>query len=140
MSDRDKILFLDDDKDRHTAFYSRMLALGHNQKYNIIQVFTAKEAIQELDNGGVFMAFLDHDLSDEDMMVEVGYPTKVPTGMTVVDHIVTMEDPPKEIVVHSMNYDASVEMAKRLADTRKIIVKRVPFHTLIAAITKGSDV
>lgn len=84
------ILFLDDMENRHREF--ERFARGRNG-HVIIQVHTAEEAIKLLQTMKFDQVFLDHDLSHEDIMVKVGEPSKVPTGMTVVDHILTMEEP-----------------------------------------------
>lgn len=133
----DKILFLDDDHERHREFRSRALALGYGVKYHLVQVFTAKDAIKELEKGDVIQAFLDHDLSEDDILCEVGKPTLAPTGMVVVDHIVTMTNPPGSVVVHSLNYDAAVEMTTRLAAMRTILVSRIPFHVLLLQLKEA---
>jgi hypothetical protein len=130
----DRVLFFDDDHERNTNFRRRIAALGYPDKYEIIQVFSAEEAIDELGKGNVISAFLDHDLSDDDVLVEVGRPTKKLTGMAVVDFITAMEKPPSTVVVHSMNYDAAVEMTNRLAALRTIVVHRIPFSMLLTQL------
>src|SRR5882757_10052199 len=106
------LLFLDDDQDRHQRFRHRTEALGYGAKYEMIYAHSAAEAIEALQahEGELIQAFLDHDLSEADIMVAVGAPSKVPTGMTVVDHILTMKRPPAAVTVHSYNQPAAVEM------------------------------
>lgn len=68
-------------------------------------------------------------------MVAVGGKTKVPTGMDVVDHILKMERPPPEVVVHSCNGPAREEMVARLlTHPAKIKVTGIPFPSLILAL------
>jgi CheY-like chemotaxis protein len=131
------VLFLDDDHERHDRFRQRVQALGYLERYRMIYVHSATEAIAALraHEGEIAQAFLDHDLSEEDMMVLVGEPTKVPTGMTVVDHIVTMQRPPAAVVVHSLNYTAAIEMCARLSAHGSIAVTRVPFSLLLSQLT-----
>lgn len=131
------LLFLDDDLDRHWRFRTRVYELGYVERYRMIYVFTADEAIQALreHEGEIALAFLDHDLSEDDICVAPGAPTKVPTGMAVVDHIVTMQRPPASVTVHSLNHDAAIEMCARLETLRTIAVKRVPFSLLLSQLT-----
>jgi len=132
----DTILFLDDDEDRHRAFKSRIRSLGYLSKYQMIYAYNARFAIEMLEKheGVIVQAFLDHDLSEEDQMSKVGAVTKVPTGMTVVDRIVNMSEPPANIIVHSLNPDAAEEMVKRLVETRRISVSWVPFTVLLTRL------
>lgn len=120
------ILFLDDEDGRHEEF--ARLARGD---VRIERARTAAEAIDLLGRVSFTQVFLDHDLAD-------GEPGAIedarwgPTGMTVVDFIVSMEQPPQDVVVHSMNAAASLEMARRLNGCGRIRTVRVmPFHQLI---------
>jgi predicted O-methyltransferase YrrM len=131
------VLFLDDDHDRHDRFRQRIEALGYLARYRMIYVHSAADAIAALraHEGEITQAFLDHDLSVEDQLVLPGQPTLAPTGMIVVDHIVTMRRPPEAVVVHSLNYTAAVEMCARLTTHGKIAVTRVPFSQLLMHLT-----
>lgn len=112
MSDNKKILFLDDMEERHKAFKR---VLQWRQGLDFTYVYTAADAIAALNANHFDQAFLDHDLSLEDIMAEPGDPNaKVPTGMTVVDHILTMARPPGMVCVHSCNGPAATEMVARL--------------------------
>src|ERR1700759_897001 len=97
------VLFLDGDNERHRQFRNRTQALGYAGKFEMVYAHSAAQAIEALQahEGELIQAFLDHDLSEEDIMVAVGAPSKVPTGMTVVDHILTMKRPPIAVTVHS---------------------------------------
>ena len=130
------VLFLDDDHDRHQRFHACVEARGYLERFDMIYVFTAADAIQALRDheGEIVQAYLDHDLSEHDLLVAVGEPTKVPTGMAVVDHIVAMQRPPPSVVVHSLNHDAAIEMCARLASLPEVDVRRVPFSLLLAQI------
>lgn len=127
------LLFLDDDHSRHAQFRERADELGYGAKYKMIYVHTAAEAIEALQahEGELIQAFLDHDLSEDDIMVAVGGSSKVPTGMAVVDHILTMKRPPVSVTVHSYNGPAAVEMCARLSELGTIDVRRVPFASLL---------
>jgi hypothetical protein len=67
-------------------------------------------------------------------MVAVGGPSQVPTGMTVVDHILTMKRPPVAVTVHSYNGPAAAEMCTRLSGLGTIDVRRVPFSSLLSKL------
>jgi len=131
------VLFLDDDHDRHDRFRARIEALGYLTRFRMIYVHSAHDAIAALreHEGEITQAFLDHDLSVADQMAVPGEPTLAPTGMVVVDHIVTMQRPPEAIVVHSLNYTAAIEMCARLTGHGKIAVTRVPFSLLLMQLT-----
>ncbi len=126
-----RILFLDDMEQRHSEFVKATLGREHV----IVQVWSAKEAIQKLEEETFDQVFLDHDLSEDDIMVKVGSPSKVRTGMDVVDHIMKMESPPLDVIVHSCNGPAAWQMAYRLAEhPAKIRVRRLAFPELLRAI------
>jgi CheY-like chemotaxis protein len=127
------ILFLDDDAARHSLFRARIEELGHAARYRMLYVYTAAEAIAALDAHGaeIVHAFLDHDLSEADILVAVGAPSQVPTGMAVVDHILRMAAPPAAVVVHSYNRDAALEMCARLTTLGTVRVQRLPFSDLL---------
>ena len=127
-----KILFLDDMGWRHSEFTRRTDKMPDAKVW---QAHTAKGAIALLESETFDQVFLDHDLSDDDIMVKPGGKTKVPTGMDVVDFIMKMESPPMDIVVHSCNGPAALTMAYRLAEhPAKIRVRRLAFPELLRAI------
>lgn len=132
----DYVLFLDDDPARHAHFRARMEVLGYRQRHRLIYVFNAADAIDALraHEGEIAQAFLDHDLCEQDHWVAPGAPSKVPTGMVVVDHIMTMRRPPAQITVHSFNYRAAVEMCARLSALPRVAVKRIPFTELLGQL------
>jgi len=135
------VLFLDDDHERHHQFRERMTALGCAARYELVYVHTASDAIRALDAraGDIAYAFLDHDLSEADILVEVGAPTQVPTGMAVVEHILTMAQPPRAVVVHKYNFDAAHAMCARLQPHAAIAVKRIPFAHMITQLAMGGQ-
>jgi hypothetical protein len=129
------VLFLDDMEERHKAFINRF---GMNEKLRIWQVRTAADAIGWINrfeqNGWYFdQVFLDHDLSIDDIMCQPGGPSKVPTGMDVVDRIcqLSFELAPRRAYVHSMNEPAARVMVAKLS-TCLIQTQWVPFHILVA--------
>jgi len=132
-SSMDCVLFLDDDQRRHARFRLRMGALGHHLRHQLLYVFTAADAIAALRayEGEITHAFLDHDLCVDDQLVVPGAPSKVPTGMAVVDHIVTMRQPPPKVTVHSFNYLAALEMCARLSRLPSVAIQHIPFTELL---------
>jgi hypothetical protein len=130
------VLFLDDDRARHAHFRARVEALGYARRHHLLYVFTAADAIEALrtHEGAISNAYLDHDLCEEDHWILPGVPSKVPTGMVVVDHIVTMRQPPPAITVHSFNHHAAVAMCARLSALRGVAVQYVPFDELLGQL------
>lgn len=134
MSEQDEIanvLFLDDMEERHKAFVNRF---GMQDNVRIYQARTASEAIELLKQRTYVQAFLDHDLSLEDIMCPPGGPSKVPTGMDVVNHLCSLkweELPVKNVIVHSMNEPAATQMVSRL-QVCLIQSRWIPFHVLVA--------
>ena len=123
------ILFLDDMEWRHQQFGR---VADHVPDVWVQKVFTASSAIALLDSEHFDQVFLDHDLSEEDIMMDVDAASTVATGMTVVDHILEMKRPPSQIVVHSCNTVAACRMADKLeAHPAGIWVRRIPFHELL---------
>jgi hypothetical protein len=131
------VLFLDDDRWRHDRFRTRVEALGYARRHRLLYVFTAADAIEALQTheGAISAAFLDHDLCVEDHWVLPGAPSKVPTGMAVVEHIVTMSKPPPAITVHSLNHHAAFAMCARLSALRGVSALYVPFDELLGQLT-----
>ncbi len=88
-----RILFLDDNKDRHAAY--RRLSIGDNVDY----AFSAKEAVRMLDRAQepYDVASLDHDL---DEWAQAGQEPHELTGEHVAKHIVKTppERRPKKII------------------------------------------
>lgn len=125
------VLFLDDMAWRHVEF-ARFCDRHGVENVRIWRAWSAKEAIEMLDARPFDQVFLDHDLSDEDIMIPVGHEGTVPTGMIVVEHILQMPSPPQDVVVHSCNDPARDEMVKRLTDSGKVArVTNLAFTSLI---------
>lgn len=126
------VLFLDDMGWRHSEFTRITDRIDGVQVW---QAQTANGAITFLGANEFDQVFLDHDLSEEDIMIKVGEDGRVPTGMTVVDYILTMENPPPHIIVHSCNGPARDEMVKRLQSHPKAgRVEGVPFPELMSRL------
>ena len=125
-----KILFLDDMGWRHSEFTRRT---DRWPDMKVWQAHTANEAISLLESERFDQVFLDHDLSEEDIMIAPGVVAKVPTGMTVVDHIMQMADPPMDIIVHSCNGPARAAMVAKLeSHPAKPKVRSIPFPNLLS--------
>jgi Response regulator receiver domain. len=88
-----RILVLDDSKERLQAFQRKLI--GHN----VVTIMTASEAIQELENSFFDYVFLDHDLSDQ-QMVPSGPGTGYEVAQWLAEHV---EKQPLNIVIHSFN-------------------------------------
>lgn len=127
-----RVLFLDDMESRHSEF---MRVVGMREGLEIHRAWTAEEAISLLRERRFDQAFLDHDLSEVDVTCRVADATRAPTGMAVVEHILSMEDPPSQVVIHSCNAPAAALMHVRLdGHPAGIRVSRVPFPFLLQAI------
>lgn len=130
------VLFLDDMAWRHTEFARCLDRRGENVA--IWRAWTADDAIQLLATRTFDQVFLDHDLSEDDIMVDVGGVSTVPTGMAVVDVICKMHSPPQDIVVHSLNGPARDEMVRRLEECGKIArVRNLDFISLLRLLAPG---
>lgn len=137
-----RILFLDDMEARHAAVSK---VLPDNAHVSVDYVWTAEQAIEALSKTDYTTVFLDHDLSEDDILMLPGGKSKVPTGMDVVHHILTMKVPPHNVVIHSMNGPAAEAMYWKLQGHpirlnepsllgRSMTVTRVPFPSLIARL------
>lgn len=120
-----KILFLDDEPERHITFYT------NHTDYDVVQVTLPNRAIQELIDYSFDEVWLDHDLG----FVEL---SNVPTissrfieinSKPVVDWIVNNRKPEQipKIVVHSWNAPEADWMTKRLQDFGFNVIK-APFN------------
>ncbi len=132
---KSRVLFLDDMSARHQAFGKAVAS----QSVTVDHVHSAKEAIEMLNTNRYDQVFLDHDLSIEDIMISVGADSKVPTGMAVADHIVSMTTPPSEVIVHTGNPPAGAEMMRRLGQVQGMKVTRLPFSQLIQSMPKADE-
>jgi CheY-like chemotaxis protein len=124
-----RVLFLDDDRERHRRF--REAASGRG--WWVEHVETAPDAIDKLRTYQYDAIFLDHDLSDEDVMMAPGAASHAPTGMDVVSFLVAKPNNLNrnaQVVVHSLNAPAAEQMMRRLLDAG-LQASRVPFHVLV---------
>lgn len=130
------VLFLDDMAWRHSEFAVCLFIRGI-ERVQLHRAWTADEAIELLNTVEFDQVFLDHDLCDDDIMLEVGEKGRERTGMDVVDHILTMQDPPQDIIIHSMNGPARMEMHRRLEESGRIArVRSIDFYTLREALRR----
>lgn len=122
------VLFLDDASWRHDEFQR---ISDHLEDVYVTMTCTAQGAIEALKSEEFDQVFLDHDLALVDSMVPPDGSSTEPTGMDVVRHILDMQRPPKEVIVHSMNGPAAEMMVSRLeSHPAGIWVQRIPFHAL----------
>lgn len=130
-----RVLFLDDSEQRHETFARAMVG----GRYILLQAITAEQAITLLGGDARYdVACLDHDLSEEDIMCPPGGPSRVATGMDVVDHIVSMghDRRPRFVVVHTHNPPAGDEMMRRLG-AAGIPCGRWPFMHMVKIMDQG---
>lgn len=117
-----KILFLDDDHQRHTRF--RFRTIGND----VTHVYTADEAIDHLTTRGPYdEVWLDHDLSEQ-ASVGIYHPDER-TGYHVACFIAETLAPelrPPLVIVHSLNPSGATRMHAALA-SGGIKVRREPF-------------
>jgi len=100
-----RILFLDDNTNRHEYFEYAMLS--NAKEHEVVHVYSAREAIDALINSERFdLVHLDHDLGSE--------PGN--TGQEVAIFISTMPDQmmPLKIVIHSSNHVGAERMGAQL--------------------------
>lgn len=105
-----RVLFLDDNRDRHSTF--RQNAIG----CSVDQVYTAQEAIDALSNEDVQYdaIFLDHDLNWE---TENQLNDEEEDGRTVARHLATIERYTNTtVIVHSLNQAGGMLMKGILED------------------------
>ena len=106
-----KILFLDDNKERHAAY--RRMSIGDDVDY----AFTAKQAVSFLKTAETpyDVASLDHDL---DEYATMGQTPRDLTGQYVAKYISKMppEKLPKKIIIHSFNNAGSLAMMNILRE------------------------
>jgi hypothetical protein len=107
-----RILILDDDLKRHTAFARNLI--GHE----VVHAETVTTTIHHLNKGEVFDAvFLDHDLGGE-VYVESGGDK--PTGYDVATWLLfNSERCPNIVIIHSFNKTGALKM-KALLDEQDI--------------------
>lgn len=99
-----RILFLDDNEERHRKVRQRFIGTV------AVYVYNYKEAVAALNANEPFnVAYLDHDLVEQTATVEK-------TGYDVAKYITTMppDRRPRQIVIHSLNEVGRQRMAETL--------------------------
>jgi len=112
-----RILFLDDDPERHLHFQEKLDGLG----CDITAVTTSSEAIAALEAATFEVVFLDHDLGGQ-----VYVPSGPGTGFEVAQRLVGTANKSAQVIVHSVNEQGAREMLKVLGPA----AVWVPFHQL----------
>lgn len=115
-----RVLFLDDDSSRHDGFKRLVTGAKH--------VYTAKQAIAELDRYRYDLVCLDHDLKSEHIDAANASFLMEDTGLSVCIHMRSLpeERRPKYVVVHSWNPVGGARMVRELVDA-DFVVYRIPF-------------
>lgn len=119
-----RILFLDDDDNRHRAF-NRWLTPGHE----VVYVHTAAEAIQAFSSQNFDIAFLDHDLGGEIMVTRVentGY--EVTLWLEAHDMLC-----PPTVVLHSMNPAGRLRQQQALRGLKHVTTHALSFSSLLTS-------
>ena len=113
-----KILFLDDNPLRHKTI-SNLLPNA-----NIVHVYTAREALIEMNKTDYDLIMLDHDL-DEDAENRLIHPD----GTYVTQYMIKNYKHLREtfVVIHSLNHSGAKRMQDTLVDGGFTDVYRIPF-------------
>jgi CheY-like chemotaxis protein len=119
----DRILFLDDDEERHRGF--SQMTIGDL----VDHVYTARQAIEALEKNDAYdYIYLDHDL---DIYATMGQTPTEETGQVVADHIAEKlskeKYPRKRVVVHSYNRVGAVSMGRKIKEAG-IRVLLIPYR------------
>lgn len=100
-----RILVLDDDHTRLKAFNQRLIG-------SVVDcVTTSKDAISKLNEHQYDVVYLDHDLGGNTHV-----PSGENTGYEVAQHIASMENKPRNIIIHSFNMAGAKNMMSLLHD------------------------
>lgn len=107
-----KILFLDDDPDRHTRVAAALA------KHTLTPVCKATEAFKALQGDKFDIVFLDHDLGDFEVP-ETTFAGYGRVSLSGADVAIAVADLPKEkhpdlVVIHSANPDGAKSIASLL--------------------------
>lgn len=127
MDNLNTILFLDDDLNRTDAFlkiipYAKTTLTAPGM---INYLKTAKD---------IDIVFLDHDLGGEQMVSS----NREDCGMEVVRWMVENQPDLNQVIVHSLNQPAAVEMVAKLKDVG-YIATYIPFPILLSTLRKSIE-
>jgi CheY-like chemotaxis protein len=115
-----RVLFLDDNEDRHVEFCERM------QDHDVSVAFTTHQAIELLDTNAPYdVVYLDHDLGE----IANTEPFNERTGRVVAEHIASVlprDKWPKQVIIHSWNIDGSRRM-RDILQNAGLAVSLAPF-------------
>ena len=119
---------MDDDPIRHMFFSKKF---DDNTKFEVTQVTLVETAMQLLQNEKWDIVYLDHDMADHEPLNEIRemYGTHKLTGQTITRFIKSLPKDmhPKEVIVHSWNFDGATKMVQDL-ESVEILAKHVPFN------------
>lgn len=114
ISEKIRLLFLDDDPTRHLRFLTAMQGGSIGKISEVTFCSTAKEAIETLRSQWFDVVFLDNDLSAEHYSQQDS-DSKIPnSGEEVAEFISTMDKPPRHVVIHTNNQKAALRHATLL--------------------------
>lgn len=118
-----KILFLDDDKNRHATF--RMNNIG----LDITYVWTADEAIEAFKKEVFDEVSLDHDLAWQKNMQLPDAGEGSGYDVAIFISKLPKEKRPKMVIIHSLNPAGAHRMGQALKECRQegMRVMRIPF-------------
>jgi len=120
--DLDRILFLDDDENRHRGF--RQMTIGDL----VDHVYTARQAIEALEKNPAYdYVYLDHDL---DEYATMGQTPREETGQVVADYIaekLPKDKYPDRVVIHSYNRPGARSMGLKIKEAG-ISVLLIPYR------------
>ena len=129
---KERVYVLDDDPNRHSMLDDRLSAQmsePHQRFFDAESII--KQLTEDIESGiMVDTVFLDHDLGGE-VFVE---SEREDCGMEVVRFIVENKPEIRQIVVHTMNGVAGIEMRNKLMDAGYKNTDYVAFHILCKSL------
>jgi len=122
-----RIFILEDDENRVVTFKNKL------HDHDLVIVDNAEDAIRELQAGDFDAIFLDHDLGGE-TYVDTNNKN---TGSEVVRWMCAAYMPTPvaantAMIIHSLNYPASISMWDKLTDAGFTNVHTIPFTRLVS--------
>ena len=113
-----RILFLDDNTNRHGTMHENSIGAVVDHVYN------AGEAIDHLERKEYDLIMLDHDLAEDPDLAN-----STPTGLDVAEHmarhLIQHSDTP--VVIHSLNAPGAQNMMNALLNAGYADVRIIPF-------------
>lgn len=127
-----RILFLDDNEDRHKKFKQNSIG------FSVDHVYTAQEAIGKLSENDYDLIYLDHDL---DHKTENELNEDEEDGRFVARQLAKMEKHLNStVVIHSLNRSGGIIMKGILEDSGFLNVLHLPFAWTKQIAKKGNGI